>query len=151
MPEQSFRLILASGSPARRELLEKGGYRFEVMPANIDEPTGEDAADPRAYVHQVAWSKAAAVAPRVPYGVVLAADTVGWLDGRIIGINRRFRDGSKKHLKGTKRGLTYAEDWATTDGPILLPEGGSDTAALLTMGLAAIGRPSRPLSSPSGL
>ncbi len=82
---QSIRLILASGSPARRDLLTHGGYRFEVMPAAVDEPIGEGVTDPRDFVHQVAWLKAAAVAPRVSEGVVLAADTVGWLNGRIIG------------------------------------------------------------------
>jgi septum formation protein len=82
---QPFRLILASGSPARRELLAQAGFSFEVLPANIDEPTGEGVADPRGYVQQVAWLKAAAVAPRVSEGLVLAADTVGWLDGEVIG------------------------------------------------------------------
>lgn len=79
------RLILASGSPARRELLSRAGYGFEVRPAHIDEPTGEGFADPRTYVQTVAWSKAAAIAPAVDDGIVLAADTVGWLDGQVIG------------------------------------------------------------------
>jgi septum formation protein len=86
MAQQSpFRLVLASGSPARRELLQRAGYPFEVLPANIDEPTGEGIKDIRAYVQHVAWLKAEAVAPRVTEGIVLAADTVGWLDGRVIG------------------------------------------------------------------
>ena len=42
----------------------------------------------------------------------------------------------------SKHGLYYADDWAEHGGPVLLPEGGSDTAALITMGLSAIGRPS---------
>jgi septum formation protein len=85
MASLPLRLILASGSPARRDLLSRAGFSFEVQPAAIDEPTGEGAADPRSFVHQVAWSKAAAVAPRIPEGLVLAADTVGWLDGQVIG------------------------------------------------------------------
>jgi septum formation protein len=80
-----LRLILASGSPARRQLLTRAGYAFEVEPAHIDEPSGDGFTDPRSYVQTVAWLKAAAVAPRVGEGVVLAADTVGWLDGRVIG------------------------------------------------------------------
>src|SRR5207237_5896381 len=80
-----IRLILASGSPARRDLLARAGYRFDVLPANVDEPSGAGIDDIRAYVHQVAWSKAAAVAPRVEHGLLLAADTVGWLDGQVIG------------------------------------------------------------------
>ncbi len=61
------------------------GYDFEVNPAHFEEPDGRDAADPRAFVHEVAWSKAAAVAPTVQEGLILAADTVGWLDGKVIG------------------------------------------------------------------
>src|SRR5438876_2423422 len=82
---QSFRLILASASLGRRELLKRAGFQFDIMPANIDEPMGEDATDPRAYVQQVSWLKAAAVAPRIDSGLVLAADTTGWINGQIIG------------------------------------------------------------------
>ena len=82
---QPVRLILASGSPARRDLLAHAGFQFEVLPANIDEPTQLGSLDIRGYVHHVAWLKAAAVAPKITQGVVLAADTVGWLDGQVIG------------------------------------------------------------------
>jgi len=56
-----------------------------VIPSHIDEPTGEGFANPRHYVMTVSWLKAAAVAPQVEDGLILAADTVGWLDGRIVG------------------------------------------------------------------
>jgi septum formation protein len=77
-----FRLILASGSPARRDLLTRHGYPFTVQPASIDEPTEAGHGDPRSYVQQITWMKAAAVAGKVGEGVVLAADTVGWCDDR---------------------------------------------------------------------
>jgi nucleoside triphosphate pyrophosphatase len=77
-----FRLILASGSPARRDLLTRHGYSFEVRPAAVEEPVEAGYGDPRSYVQQIAWMKAAAVAEQVETGVVLAADTVGWCDGR---------------------------------------------------------------------
>jgi septum formation protein len=76
------RIVLASASPARRELLGRLGVPFEVMPAHIEEPTGFR--DPRHEVQAVSWLKAAAVAPRVEAGVVISADTIGWLDGRAI-------------------------------------------------------------------
>jgi septum formation protein len=76
------RLILASGSPARRDLLTRYGYAFEVRPAAIDEPTEAGHGDPRSYVQAIAWLKAVAVARTVDTGVVLAADTVGWMYGR---------------------------------------------------------------------
>ena len=76
---KSNRLILASASPARRELLARLGYPFEVMPADIDEPeTGFR--DPRTFVQTVSWLKAAAIAPRIASGVVLAADTIAWIN-----------------------------------------------------------------------
>jgi septum formation protein len=77
-----FRLILASGSPARRDLLTRHGYPFTVQPASIEEPTEAGHGDARSYVQQIAWMKAAAVAAKVGEGVVLAADTVGWCDDR---------------------------------------------------------------------
>jgi septum formation protein len=80
-----FRLILASGSPARRDLLARAGYSFDVRPAQVEEPSGAGVTDIRAFVQQVAWTKAAAVVQAVAEGVVLAADTVGWLDGHVVG------------------------------------------------------------------
>ena len=80
-----FRLILASGSHGRRYLMEKAGYSFDVMPANIDEPTEARLGDCRHYVAELAWLKAAAVASKVDNGLVIAADTVGWLNGKVVG------------------------------------------------------------------
>lgn len=85
MASPPLRLILASGSTGRRYLLSREGYQFEVMPSGVDEPTGAGVTDIRAFVHQIAWSKAAAVAPKIEAGLVIAADTVGWLDGQVIG------------------------------------------------------------------
>jgi nucleoside triphosphate pyrophosphatase len=81
----SFRLTLASGSQGRRYLLERAGYTFDVKPSNVPEPTEAVGDNIRDYVMHVAWTKAAAVGPMVPDGIVLAADSVGWIDGRVIG------------------------------------------------------------------
>jgi septum formation protein len=81
---QPLRLILASASWGRRELLKQAGYKFEVMPSSVDEPTGESVRDIRQFVQHVSWLKAAAVAPRIDQGLVLAADSVGWIDGQVI-------------------------------------------------------------------
>jgi septum formation protein len=85
MTKHPLPLILASGSRGRRYLLEREGYAFDVCPADIDEPSGAGCADIRHFVHNTAWLKAAAVAPRFAEGLVLAADTVGWIDGQVIG------------------------------------------------------------------
>jgi septum formation protein len=102
-----FRLILASGSHGRRYLLERAGYRFEVMPANIDEPSGTGFADPRSLVEHIAWLKAAAVAPRVSEGLVLAADTLGWIHGQPIGKPADEADARRilRTLSGTEHEL----------------------------------------------
>jgi septum formation protein len=83
--QQPFRLTLASASPARRYLLERDGYSFEVRPSHVDEPTHAGYSSPRHLVEHIAWLKAAAVAPEVADGVLIAADTVAWLDGQVLG------------------------------------------------------------------
>lgn len=85
MAKFSRRLILASGSLGRRQLMERSGWPFEVRPANIDEPTEARLGDCRQYVGELAWLKAQAVAGTVDDGIVIAADTVGWQHGKVVG------------------------------------------------------------------
>lgn len=69
------RLVLASNSPRRRQLLELTGWTFSVLPADVDENLlpGEEAA---AYVMRLADSKAQAVSRQTDaQALVLAADT----------------------------------------------------------------------------
>jgi septum formation protein len=85
-----YRLILASGSAGRRYLLERAGYSFEVKPSHAEEPTQARYGSCRQYVQEVAWLKAAAAAEAAAAhedrdGYLLAADTVGWIDGEVIG------------------------------------------------------------------
>ncbi len=78
------RLVLASASPRRSELLGSVGLEFEVVPADIDESTmpGELPAD---YVARLSAEKARVVAERVGRdAVVIAADTTVDVDGRIL-------------------------------------------------------------------
>ena len=77
-----MRLILASASPRRAELLRAAGYVFDVVAVDIDERvwTGERAED---YVRRLAMEKSArAVASGC---VILAADTAVVVDGAILG------------------------------------------------------------------
>lgn len=60
---------------------------------------------------------------------------------RIVGINRRFRDGSKRVMPGGKRGLTILDAW-DRGGPVYLVEGASDVLVMRAMGLSVVGRPS---------
>ncbi len=76
-------LVLASGSPRRREMLSGLGLDFRVDPADVDE-SAADGESPIAYVRRIASSKATTVAARHPSAVVLAADTTIDLDGEIL-------------------------------------------------------------------
>ena len=82
-----LKLILASNSPRRRELLRQAGYRFEVRPPPIEDRGVTGAPSPGALVESLAYLKAMASvdAHRMAEGLVLAADTVVVLAGRIIG------------------------------------------------------------------
>ena len=79
-----MRLILASASPRRRELLEQVGLTFEIAPADLDEAV-RPAEPPRQYVERLAREKAAAVHGRFPGSVALAADTSVVVDDHILG------------------------------------------------------------------
>ncbi len=78
------RLVLASASPRRADLLRAAGIQFDVIPASIDERIHPEEA-PEAYVRRVAGDKARA-ALRVAEGrPVLAADTVVIVGSAILG------------------------------------------------------------------
>jgi septum formation protein len=80
-----MRLILASASPRRAELLRLAGFDFDVVPADVDEAVrpGEAPVD---YVRRLAGAKAAAVRLRHPgWNIVLGADTAVVVDGMILG------------------------------------------------------------------
>lgn len=79
------RLILASASPRRRELLTQAGFTFAIHPAHINEdPLASE--DPITYVVRLARDKAQAVFAELndPEAVVLGADTTVTLDGHIL-------------------------------------------------------------------
>lgn len=83
-PDGQTRLVLASGSPRRRELLQGLGFRFDVAAADLDEtPRPGEAAEP--YVRRLAEEKARAVARHHPGAWVLAADTTVALGERLLG------------------------------------------------------------------
>src|SRR5690606_31710286 len=78
------KLILASGSPRRKMLLEQAGYQFTVVDANIDETIPTNIPLDNVPVH-LAEQKAAAVADKYPCATIIAADTVVILDHSILG------------------------------------------------------------------
>jgi septum formation protein len=89
-------LILASGSPRRRELLEEAGYEFTVVPASEDVECGVcSESGPAGLVMELAFRKASAVRQQILADgnsasldcrtVIVAADTVADLDGFVLG------------------------------------------------------------------
>src|SRR5213083_1015997 len=68
-------IVLASGSPRRRQLLEMIGLEFRVVPPKVDESLGP-AEQAEGYVTRLAREKATTVAGRERGAVVLAADTI---------------------------------------------------------------------------
>ena len=80
--KQAFRLILASGSPRRRELLARMGYTFEILVPDVDEHVDGAA---REIVGVLSLRKAEAVAAQLSDGVVIASDTLVSLNGEALG------------------------------------------------------------------
>jgi len=78
------RIVLASSSPRRRELLTLIGIPHTVSPADIDE-TPFAAEQPRPHAERLARGKASVIATREPNAVVIAADTIVVVDGDILG------------------------------------------------------------------
>lgn len=78
--EEKRNLVLASGSPRRRELLTEAGYEFETAPADIDE-LHEEAMALEELTRHNAVEKARVVAVRRAEAVVLAADTLVAIGG----------------------------------------------------------------------
>lgn len=79
-----MRVILASQSPRRRELLSLIGVDHEVQPADIDETPWKDEA-PVPHTERLAREKARVIASRAPEAMVIAADTIVVIDGEILG------------------------------------------------------------------
>jgi septum formation protein len=75
-------IVLASGSPRRRQLLEMLGLEFRVVAPDVDETRGP-AEQPEGYVTRLAREKASTVAGRERGAVVLAADTTVVLRGHV--------------------------------------------------------------------
>ena len=99
-----MRLILASASPRRAELLRSAGFDFEIQASDVDE-TPRDGETPGDYTLRVARDKAQHVAkfPTSAGAVVLAADTEVVANRRILGKPRDFDDAAAmlRLLSGT--------------------------------------------------
>ena len=89
-----MRIVLASASPRRAELLTAAGFTFEIAPAAIDE-TPRPAEAPGDYALRVAREKGAAAWRLHPDSAILAADTVVVAAGAILGKPADDRDAAR--------------------------------------------------------
>jgi septum formation protein len=114
------RLILASGSPRRQDLLREAGIAFEVQPAHIDEGRfpGEP---PLQYACRLAQEKAQAVAGRFAGRFVLGADTIVLIDDEVLGKPRDAADARRMLRMLSGRGHRV-----TTAVSLVLPSGIAD-------------------------
>ncbi len=86
MAKQLPRIILASRSPRRRELLAAAGYEFDVLAPSESAECGVCSGEsPPELVARLAYQKAADVIPRVSEGLILGCDTVAECGGQILG------------------------------------------------------------------
>ncbi|MGA2712181.1 MAG: Maf family protein [Bryobacteraceae bacterium] len=119
-----MRLVLASRSPRRAELLQAAGFEFTVRVAEVDE-TPREGESPREYVLRLAEEKARAVAAD-DGEIVLAADTTVVLDSEIMGKPADSADAARmlRALSGQRhevitgiclrRGMQVVSDLAST-------------------------------------
>ncbi len=74
-------LILGSSSASRIEVLKRLSPDFKIIKPDIDEPTSGFSCA-REQVAITSWLKASEVSKQVIDGIIIAADTIGWLDGK---------------------------------------------------------------------
>lgn len=108
-------LILASTSPRRRELVMLFDAAFDFVAVEVDE-TPRDHESPKALVRRLSRAKAALGTRGVRDAIVIGADTIGWMDGAVIGKPRDAEDAIQmlKHLRARPHivysGITVQQD-----------------------------------------
>jgi septum formation protein len=110
MPVREPRIILASASPRRAELLKQIGVDFELAPSQAEERPHPDEA-PADYITRIARAKVIAIAREREGGLIIGADTIVVLDGRLIGKPENEADATRllKQLSGRKTLVKFAQ------------------------------------------
>lgn len=83
MPDKEPRIILASSSPRRADLLRIIGIEFEIAPSQVQERPHQGEA-PADYITRLARAKVISIARKREQGLVIGADTIVVLDGKIL-------------------------------------------------------------------
>lgn len=103
------RIILASSSPRRKQLLEQLGISFDCCPARIDEDLGTEETA-REAVRRIALNKAEKASEMVRNSIIIAADTMVVCNGEVLGKPDNARDAFSKlyKLKGREHEVITA-------------------------------------------
>jgi septum formation protein len=103
------RIILASSSPRRKQLLEQLGISFDCCPARIDEDLGTEETA-REAVRRIALNKAEKASEMVRNSIIIAADTMVVCNGEVLGKPDNARDAFNKlyKLKGREHEVITA-------------------------------------------
>jgi septum formation protein len=99
------RIVLASASPRRKELLEQMGLQFEVDPAGYDEGK-TSASEPHGMATELSLGKASAAARRHRKAVIIAADTLVVLGDRVFG--KPHTDAQAREMLRDLNGRTHS-------------------------------------------
>lgn len=110
-----MKLILASSSPRRKELLSKLGYPFEIIPSSCEEVT--TAVVPTDVVQQLATLKAKEVFAAHPDSVVIGCDTVVDFNGQIMG-KPKSRSDAVRMLKSLSGNVHYVHTGVCILSPV---------------------------------
>lgn len=86
------KLLLASASPRRKQMLKELGVRFSVAPGSFDEPPYSKGKSPSVYVCKNAEGKARSVAHKAQNALIIGADTVVVYRGCVLGKPARVQD-----------------------------------------------------------
>lgn len=100
-----MKLVLASNSKGRKEVLDRAGLIYEVMPSNIEEHS--DKKDPKEYVMDLSKQKAEAVAKNLKECVILSADSIIYIDDKKLEKPKTIEE-AKKMMKILSGRINYA-------------------------------------------
>lgn len=100
-----MKLILASNSRTRKEVLDKVGLKYSVIPSNIEEHS--DKTDPKEYVMDLSKQKAETVSKKIKEGVILSADSIIYIDNKKLE-KPKTKEQAKKMLKNLSGRINYA-------------------------------------------
>jgi septum formation protein len=108
-------IILASSSPYRRQLLQRFGLPFTVVPPDIDETPATNEPGPE-LVLRLTETKARAVGRLRPGAIIIASDQVALCDGQIIGKPQNRAIASQQLARQSGRSVTFLTGIAVLDG-----------------------------------